>query len=455
MARHFTILAFIVASLCTGMAHGQLILEKTHHDFGVLARADDRFADFTITNQGSKTEILFRVEVAKNVDVKMTSKSLGPGKSETIRLHYNPSEAGLFDLEAKVFASAWNQPKVLRLTGEATFAEADVPCPDFNTAPSGLVRNYHVSVRDAEMKPVAGASVTVYQNGRPVDELLTDMYGEVSHSLKPGRYFMVASWKGVGVDTAVYTSSTQDHLLLLLPIGLGIQKDEMAENIEPLSVAALESEQLQMEVPQEKTAVKTTAQNLKGDSERMPLSMYKQNNVVFLVDVSTSMKHNGKLDLLKIAMTDLIAVLRDADRFTLISYASDTRVLFEASQNLDRQACAAAIADLQAGGSTEGAKGIDKAGRTALSHFLNDGNNQIVLATDGAFNQGASQAQKLVNKYQRRGVNTSVLCIRCGSFTTKEMKGLATMGNGRFVPLESPSEAGERLIDEIKRSALR
>src|SRR5690606_13808929 len=120
----------------------------------------------------------------------------------------------------------------------------------------------------------------------------------------------------------------------------------------------------------------------------LPISAFKPNNLVFLVDVSTSMKKDGKLDLLKIAMVELLDVLRPVDRFSLISYSSETNVLMETESNLDRDACIAAILALEPGGGTQGAKAINKAGSVAMSHFVESGNNQIILATDGAFSQG-------------------------------------------------------------------
>ncbi len=173
-----------------------------------------------------------------------------------------------------------------------------------------------------------------------------------------------------------------------------------------------------------------------------------------MVDVSTSMKHNGKLDLLKVAMINLVDVLRDVDRFTLISYATDAGVILKTESNLDKEACKSAIKGLTAGGKTEGTKAINRAGQAAMDFFIEGGNNQIILATDGAFNEGASKAQSLSAKYKRKGVVTSVVGIKCGKFTTKEMKELAEKGGGNFVALNGIEDADGLLLDEVKlRSA--
>jgi Ca-activated chloride channel family protein len=139
--------------------------------------------------------------------------------------------------------------------------------------------------------------------------------------------------------------------------------------------------------------------------------------------------------------------------FTLISYSTETRLIVETTENLNKESCARAIAALEAGGNTAGAKAIDAAGKKALSFYLENGNNQIILATDGSFNEGHEQALKLASKFYRKGVHTSVLGIKCGKYTTTAMTELAAEGGGRFIPIESTNDAGSRLINEIKTSS--
>jgi len=89
-----------------------------------------------------------------------------------------------------------------------------------------------------------------------------------------------------------------------------------------------------------------------------------------------------------------------------------------------------------------------------MDFYIEDGNNQIILATDGAFNEGAYKAQKLSAKYKRKGVVTSVVGIKCGKYTSKEMKELADKGGGNFVALGGIEDADSRILDEVKlRSA--
>jgi Ca-activated chloride channel family protein len=137
----------------------------------------------------------------------------------------------------------------------------------------------------------------------------------------------------------------------------------------------------------------------------------------------------------------------------LISYSSDTHVIIETSSNLDKAACIEAIRSLEAGGNTAGAKAVKKAREVALKQFIEDGNNEVFLATDGAFNEGVEKALRESRKMDRNDVRLSVLGIKCGPFTTKQMKQLVSEGSGGFIPVVTEGEAGDQLIQQVKNNS--
>ncbi len=417
-------------------------------DFGVLTRADENFADFGIQNNSEKPVIIFRVEVPKNVDVTFSAKTIDPGATEYVRLRYNPTKEGAFREKFDVFTSAWDAPQQITLKGESTFAsDRFIPCPDFSDNPVGLLRPFSVTARTMRNVPLVETEVRVFKDGESVGKYFTDVNGELDLNLPLGRYYFALS----GLDTSIFVNATNDHLVAFLDTQ---QKEEVPPTLVPPRPVP------SPEIPQTPASPEVTSSQgaskdiLNEENLVLPLSKFKPNNLVFLVDVSTSMKHNGKLDLLKVAMINLVDALRDVDRFTLISYATDAGVILKTESNLDKEACKLAIKGLTAGGKTEGTKAINRAGQAAMDFFIEDGNNQIILATDGAFNEGADKAQKLSAKYKRKGVITSVVGIKCGKYTTKEMKDLAEKGGGNFVALNSIEDADDNLLDEVKlRSA--
>src|SRR5690606_11464931 len=144
---------------------------------------------------------------------------------------------------------------------------------------------------------------------------------------------------------------------------------------------------------------------LKG--EEIPTDKLPKSNFVFLVDVSGSMDSPNKLPLLKSSMKVLLDELRDDDRVSIVYYASGTGVLLEPTKASDKKKIVDAIDNMRAGGGTSGAAGLGLAYEMAEKHFVKNGNNRIILATDGDFNIGKSsdeEMQELIEEKRKSGV---------------------------------------------------
>lgn len=426
----------------------QVNLVSSQMDFGTLTRADENFADFGIQNLSGKVVVIFRVEVPKNVDVTFSAKTIEPGKTEYVRLRYNPSEKGAFNEKFDVFTSAWEAPRQITLKGESTFAaDQFMPCPDFSDDPVGSLRPFSITARTLRNIPLEREEVRIFKDGETIGTHYTDENGELELSLPLGRYYFALS----GLDTSIFVNATNDHLVAFLDARKSIEEVPPPKLPETSARPKIPE---RLPIPQPIPAPSLPEKPQEGEDLVLPISKFKPNNLVFLVDVSMSMKHKGKLDLLKVAMINLVDVLRDIDRFTLISYATDAGVIIKTESHLDKEMCKSAIKGLTPRGKTEGTKAINRAGQAAMDFFIEEGNNQIILATDGAFNEGASKAQNLTAKYNRKGVITSVIGIKCGKYTTLEMQELAKKGGGNFVALNGIEDADSKLLNEVKlRSA--
>lgn len=456
-------LGLSVALFCLCLPNiAQVSLSQKQFDFGELRRADQNWVDFQLMNEGDEVVQIFRIDAPKNVSVLFTNKVVQPHTSETIRLSFSPLKEGNFKIKLPLHTSAWAKPETITLLGTSAFVANNLmPCPDFDN-PGGSAVEYHVSVR-TESGDIYKESLQIvaYRSGEILAENKTNKSGEASFQLPTGRYFLSVRSENQTVDSVIYVSHVANHWVVTLPDPPNETTGVIAEVVpvrkaepETISDVAPEPEVINVK-KMAKVQFEVSPSVIVEESKDLPESKYKQNNLVFLVDVSTSMKKNGKLDLLKVAMIDLLEVLRPTDRFTLISYASESNLIVETVENLDKEACRKAINDLTAGGNTEGAKALDSAGKAAVRNYVEAGNNQIFLATDGAFNQEIDKAIRIVNKYNRRDVKVSVIGIKCGPFTTKQMTELALQGNGRFLPINDSAEAGIKLVDEVKRSALK
>jgi Ca-activated chloride channel homolog len=174
-------------------------------------------------------------------------------------------------------------------------------------------------------------------------------------------------------------------------------------------------------------------------------------NLVFLIDVSGSMMPANKLPLVRTAMRMLTDVLTERDRVAIVVYAGATGLVLQSTSGADKTTIHRAIAELEAGGSTNGGAGIQLAYRIAKDHFIKGGVNRVVLATDGDFNVGVTsqdQLVRLIEQERESGVFLSVLGVGTGNLKDSMMEKLADKGNGNYAYLDSLHEARKVLVRE-------
>jgi len=174
-------------------------------------------------------------------------------------------------------------------------------------------------------------------------------------------------------------------------------------------------------------------------------------NLVFLLDVSGSMNEPDKLPLVRSAMRLLVDVLAPADRVAIVVYAGSSGLVLPSTPGSRKEVIHAAIARLEAGGSTNGAEGIRQAYQVARQNFIRTGVNRVILATDGDFNVGVTNQDELVRLIEEErasGVFLSVLGVGTGNLKDSTMEKLADKGNGNYAYLDSLHEARKVLVNE-------
>lgn len=175
-------------------------------------------------------------------------------------------------------------------------------------------------------------------------------------------------------------------------------------------------------------------------------------NLVFLVDVSGSMDAPNKLPLVRQSLGLLLEKLGENDRVGIVTYAGQSRVALQSLNGTNKAAIKTAVDELQPGGSTNGASGIQLAYQMAQEHFIKGGVNRVILATDGDFNVGITSQtdlQNLITERARGGVFLSVLGYGMGNLKDSTMEMLADKGNGNYAYIDSLSEARKVLSEEM------
>jgi Ca-activated chloride channel family protein len=160
------------------------------------------------------------------------------------------------------------------------------------------------------------------------------------------------------------------------------------------------------------------------------------------------MRSAAKLPLLKQAFSYLVDQLDENDTVSIVTYAGSERVVLEGATGNKKEIILAAINDLASGGSTNGEAGIVKAYEIAEANFKADGNNRIIIASDGDLNVGIrnpEQLEKLVEDKRKSGVFLSVLGFGSGNFRDDNMSAIAQTGNGVYHYIDTAAEA-ERIF---------
>jgi Ca-activated chloride channel family protein len=186
-------------------------------------------------------------------------------------------------------------------------------------------------------------------------------------------------------------------------------------------------------------------QGKKIDYDKLPPS-----NLVFLIDVSGSMQDEKKLPLVKSSLNLLAEQLRPQDKIAIVVYAGSAGLVLPSTN--DKHKIREAISALEAGGSTAGGAGIELAYKTAQQNFMQNGNNRVVLCTDGDFNVGASsddELENLIEKKRASGVYLTVLGFGTGNYQDAKMQKLANKGNGNHAYIDNINEAKKVLISEF------
>jgi len=184
----------------------------------------------------------------------------------------------------------------------------------------------------------------------------------------------------------------------------------------------------------------------------VPLSSLPPNNLVFLIDVSGSMDEENKLPLLKQGFRMLVDELRPVDRVSIVVYASRSGLVLKSTPGSEKATIKRVIESLEAGGSTAGGVAIQLAYRVAKDNFIKDGNNRIILATDGDFNVGISDTGSLVRFVEEKrseGIFLSVLGFGMGNLKDNRMEQLANKGNGNYFYIDNLLEAKKVLVSQM------
>jgi Ca-activated chloride channel family protein len=184
------------------------------------------------------------------------------------------------------------------------------------------------------------------------------------------------------------------------------------------------------------------------------LDGYATNNLVFLIDISSSMNSPEKMPLLKESMKYLVSELRETDRVAILTFSKYVKEVLPSTAAANKNSIYKIIDELTFGSTSQGGAALEVAYKAASKNFVQKGNNRIVLASDGVFTSGESdykKMQQLIESGLDKNISLSIFCFGKNTEYVKiKLKKLTSAGNGNFATITTIEEAKQRMMEEAK-----
>ncbi|MET0556138.1 MAG: von Willebrand factor type A domain-containing protein, partial [Vicinamibacteria bacterium] len=174
--------------------------------------------------------------------------------------------------------------------------------------------------------------------------------------------------------------------------------------------------------------------------------------LVFLVDVSGSMRMESRLELVKRSLRLLVDRLDGRDSIGIVAYGSSARVVLSSTPASEREAILEAVARLQPEGSTNLEAGLQLAYAMASGAFDSRAVNRVVLCTDGVANNGLTDPQALLAQVKHRataGIDLMALGFGMGNYDDALLQRLADEGDGQYAYIDDLAEARRFFLRDL------
>lgn len=174
-------------------------------------------------------------------------------------------------------------------------------------------------------------------------------------------------------------------------------------------------------------------------------------NFVFLLDVSGSMKMPYKLPVLKQAFTYLISLLRPDDRVSIVLYSGNAKIVLPSTTCNQKDKILQAIDNIESSGESDVLKGSKLAYKVAKQNYLKDGNNRIILATDGGIEISQELISLVTQNQLENNIYLSLLYFEEKEYAARaqKLKTVSNAGKGNYSYVNA-ANSNESLLKEAK-----
>ncbi len=502
-------LIFLVLATIPVLLFGQKVDQKVY-DFGTVEQWNNPTATFVVTNNTKADFVFLPTFPAKDVLVQLPKGPIKPGASAEITVQYYTEKKGAFSRKVSLYTSNTGNTLDLVVKGDIrSFANgALTACPSIGPkSDEDKMYNQDFQVIDSITKlPIANALIKLEAPGMNKIQGSTDKGGllstrvfigfyEVSVSavdydpyyvrgnLAPHQGRIVFELVRVPVDEPI-VALVPEPVIPSKPVPVKpteptpapkptppptpkppivteptvveeepwiIDPDEIVEEEDPVPATTNTPRPVQEPVP----VTPAPVAGIPNDSD-FDMTKFKPNNIVFVLDISYSMRGNSKLPKLKESMKELVAMLRDVDYVTIISFSRDAQVHIPTTRASEKDYIYAMIDSLTPYSYTNGTKGIMMGYDLALQYFLPNGNNQLIVSTDGEFNNPQFDQSVLlsdIKKHTDKGIILSVVGFGDIPEGKRLMRRMANSGDGNYIHFEE-GDMRNALVEEIRSQSI-
>jgi uncharacterized protein YegL len=508
MSRRIFITSFLTAlSIFTNAQQ----IKPEVYKFGKTKLWNSPEAIFTFKNDSKQSVLFLPVAYNRNLMVILPQGYIDPGAKAEIKVRFYTEKEGLFNITVPVYINTLDEPFKLQLKGNivSLHPSAITECPriDKSRNEQKSESQFTITVIDKNTgKFLTGSDI--YLQGTSKSYLLenTKMQQVPLFNINTGLYKLKVSKAGfTPEEEVVYINRNSGNIIFkLTPIpGYDPKKSPVVsksvtrgdEFIELTNEAEDESEAIERirkimdekfkgkviiekdvvvvkENPEDSASiVRMPPPDTKSDIEMgiidkpdyeedgsLNTEKFNFNNIVFLIDISASMDRADKLPLLKESIKNMVEVLRKEDLVTVIVYATKTGVVAASVPGNEKQRLFIIIDTLMASGSSHGGEGLKLAYDYAGKNFIVNGNNQVIMASDGLLNSKSitkDEILELAKLKSDEGIRTSAIAFGSSKEAIKFLKDISSKGKGSFLQMSNNADGAASLVEEIKKQSIR
>ncbi len=387
-----------------------------------IDQLNEDVVDIEIYNPGKESIYILRTEQNTPVKTSLYSKQILPRSSTIVRIKLNPKEKGRLSEVVQLYLSHQDEPLSIKLNSKVLKVPKNnrQDCPRFDGRfqlnPSTGVYERQDAGEFQKFRVTLNLTEKLANQEHEIDSSSTSKKDEVVDRVEKQ------------LETNEPITNDRRSQPSLGEILFGKKEDA--------SLSLKDSTQSDAEIIADQTLLN---QN------------YKPNNIIFLLDASTSMRKEEKMDLLKQAMIELLNPLRSIDYLAIVTYSGEAKVLLAPTSAINKNEIETQINNIKADGSTQAVKGIKRAIKVAKSNFLENGNNQIILVSDGAFDIGErnKSLRTQIKKEAGNGLIITTVGIKNEQWTNKSLKEISDLGKGHFIRIKNKGDV-KKLLEEVK-----